>query len=128
MGYRSLVHLHFTHPPLTMASTGGGAQKHEPLNIRGNTAGYIPIVDTQPLFNCDDDPRTIASRKITTVSRAVAADRVITSEAADMLLTIQGQDYPAEDDIIVGGGTNSTSDAEYGGTTILLGPTTPRIK
>lgn len=139
MGYRSLVHFHFTSPPYTatsvdvgsVAGSGLASKSHDPLNIRGNTAGYIPIVDAQSLFNCDDDPRTIVTRKITTVSRAVAADRVVTSEMANMLLTLQGQDVPAEDDLIVvdgytmGGGT-SGSDIEYGGTAITLDPMTPR--
>jgi hypothetical protein len=99
---------------------------HEALNIRGNTAGYIAVVDAQPLFNCDDDPRTSVTRKVTTVSREVAADRVVTGEVVDMLLSLQGQDVPTDDDddVVVDGG--SASDAEYGGVVVTLQPMTPR--
>jgi hypothetical protein len=118
MGYRNLVHFH--HPT--------DAKTLDVLNIRGNAAGYIPMIDAEPLFNCDDDPRTMVSRKVTTVSRAVAADRVVTAEVADMLLTLQGQDIPTDDDILTSGGAGSNSDAEFGGTVIMLQSTTPRLR
>lgn len=65
------------------------------------------------------------TRKVVTVSRADAADRVVAAEVTDMLLTMQGQDMPTDDDQML---ANSTSDAEYGGTVIMLQSTTPRGK
>jgi hypothetical protein len=137
MGYRSLVHFNYDEAAASASAktTRTSARVQDALNIRGNTAGYIAIVDAQPLFNCDDDPRTSVSRKVTTVSRQVAADRVVTAEVVDMLLSLQGQDVPTDDDLIVDGytmatgsqgGTGSASDAEYGGVIVMLQPTTPR--
>jgi hypothetical protein len=121
MGYRSLVHFNYVK---------NEKQVLDALNIRGNTAGYIPVVDAQTMFNCDDDPRSLSNRTIQTVSRYVAADRVAAADVSDVLMTMQGQDFPTDDEggpgSTTGGGGASNSDAEYGGTTLFLELTTPR--
>lgn len=40
-----------------------GGKTLDVLNIRGNAAGYIPVIDAEPMFNCDDDPRTLPQLK-----------------------------------------------------------------